>query len=838
MAAGLIGLCLMCGAAGAAETSDVPAVTITPVIVTKTQTLELGIDVVAPAFRSVNTVLRYDPDQIELINWSTELIRPVEIKVQVDSWSGIYDTAAARGSDSIASKPALTRKSTDGKNCYVSFGAESFGTVPVSGRVATLRFRLKDDAAGEKLLALTENEIGPSGTILSYASSMDAADLVRGRLECTVGQAEGAAVYADGWFSEDGSEIQTEHANQIHVNWTAPAAGESVIAASEFKALGVTFLDWDGSVLDTTVVPRGGDVTEQIQMLINDVNSGLHQALAAGDKPGYTFDCWLNWDKCRGDENAPFTSNNKPLSEHYQDSPELLQQYQVDFSDIGSSSANTAGTGITVQAAYYALKNVNEGGTWVSYAQSGGNYTIHPDLQFDRYGAATKKEGKYAIRVQTTRIQTDENNQLTNIGVERVRKPGVIVRMIPQDEALNSFWSYMTLENQEIIEFELVPTKEMAYVEFFVVESYGAANWPNSGARSKVVRVDMRDVIAQGTANYIFRQAILKLLTPEKSEWDVFVDKNAFEDMLYNEGGVFDLEEAKLKMLRDAYTYLTMAGIDVPADNIPDGVRARATTVNLLSEAENVALLAAPRAQSGWGGGFQIVVDGKTISFPSYTAMKTYLDELGGALAFEIDAYDPKKSISIELWRWDSTTETYGMVPAYTFSTPAWTADLEEGQANRSGNWSTIFTGNGRGTGVYHQRVVANGLEAGRYRIVLKRPDYLPIAITGVEIKLSSEAGSGDIPQELVKIYQTATGNPQESFYLPCGDFNGDGFIRFDDSSEQLAPGVLGVRVTEENGLARYDLDGDGFVTMDDYYILLSPENLGKGAITVTLTST
>lgn len=525
--AGVLACCLMAGmsvSASAAVTA--PTAEIETTITSKT-TLEVGLNVTGAGFKSASTVLRYDSSVLELVDWSKETPNPIELKTIDTATKNPWDTYSivpvkgATGSDLIASKPAMAFKNTaaGSNDAYVMLGADSYDTVDNPGRIATVRFQLvKDNATITELNAttLTAAQVGDTGTIISFSKEakaeftigMTADNVVAYLLDTATTPVEMKGFSNKKYTAADaGYEVMTH-------SWTVPKEGKGVDSTVE-GGLALTILDWDDSILDTVTLPEEkADAKTALEKMMTE---GTLKAPLEG-KAGYSFDCWLDYAKL-GDDAAPFTSNNTSIA-----TGDTYKKYRIDMENIPGSYPQNV-TGLVIQAAYVAKTD----DTFHSVADTSKSSLYRFDANkfyFTRYGAATNEDGKYSVTLAAERTALDGA-----YGVERARMPGLRVAMQPESSAYPIF-SYQTVANSDVMTYEIVPTRDMITVTFEMVDTFGAIGWPSAGSRSGATdqtTLQMADIIKFGSANYIMEQAILNV-NSKPSEWDSFVDVQAFKD--------------------------------------------------------------------------------------------------------------------------------------------------------------------------------------------------------------------------------------------------------------------------------------------------------------------
>lgn len=750
-------------------------------------TLEVGVNVTAQQFRSVATVLQYDNTKLELLDWSTSA-EPVPIEDGHNSWANAYGLVAAKSADTIGSRPVLAYRA--GNITYLFLAAECFRPTATEGRLVTVRFRCVEDEDGNKMEALVSDSgaFGREGRVLRFATPGRAASMVSAAVQCTVG--ENDLLFADSYFQLGGEN----NPDTITVTWSGPARGKSVLGDTQSHA--VTFLDWDGSVLETLTLAPEEDVSGLLQTIQKE-NSAVKAALEG--KVGYQFDCWLDWNQCKGMITPPHTSNNEPLDRA------KYQAVIADGKDFSRHLSLGDGTGTILQAAYMAKKSSKTANRFdVSFrpredtSKSSAYSFDMENIVYDRYGAATAEDGKYSVTVPVSRIREES---MTQYGCERAVSPGARVMMKPK-EGLYGIYSYQMVVNSDSITFEMVPTRDMEYIEFELVDAPAGVNWPAAGSRSgSTERLEMDHIIEQGTAHYIVRQARLKLAGDPRSEWDDFVDEQAFKDITKG-NGVLDVELAKQLILE------ALKKEEPPVEKRVDA-----------AGQEEFKLAAEPRYQSDLDFLWDILLS------------------MGGLLKCTIQSYDPKNPVTFTTWKWDENKGEYTDETAYqnVGGIELWSPEAEA-EANRPGKEGEEpeypWVGNGLGTGLYRQTFRLK-LPQGKYKLVIEKPSHAPIVIEGFEIAAYISVGES---LDVTSLYAAAIQNPGfVAFYLPCGDVNGDRAIRIDDLYALQNPANYGKPAPPGSDLARYDLNGDGYINMEDVAILTSPSNLGKGEVVFVL---
>lgn len=274
-----------------------------------------------------------------------------------------------------------------------------------------------------------------------------------------------------------------------------PSAGGGQTGATGEHA--IVFFDWDGSVLSAIAAPQDA---------ASAVAAEEAKLTALTEKAGYAFQGWVLSDGSR-------TAYNPG---------ETLPAF-FDFGNVTQAS-------LLVQAVY---QGTNELRVKADTSKSSDYVLDKANIYYTRYGAATDKDGKYSIKVSFDRSFMESG---TKIGVERATTPGALVGMSPANTSLATLYSFLGGENGERITFEIVPTRDMSAISVYMVDVYGVAAWPNAGSRSGAAyTIKAADFIKYGTANYICEQGILFLENSDQSEWDKYVDAQAFKDA---KGGV------------------------------------------------------------------------------------------------------------------------------------------------------------------------------------------------------------------------------------------------------------------------------------------------------------
>lgn len=174
---------------------------------------------------------------------------------------------------------------------------------------------------------------------------------------------------------------------------------------------------------------------------------------------------------------------------------------------------------------------------------------------------------------------------------------------------------------------------------------------------------------------------------------------------------------------------------------------------------------------------------------------------------FNVQSYDPKKNITIELYPWDDEAKAYQPDSAYRL--------VISGESNGIGvSVQTIRFEQEQFQNVLSSTMVKGWeLPSGRYEIEVRKAGHVGGYLSGVTV--SREGGEVQVFPELDG--QTLT--------LPCGDVTGDGRIRQADRAELTRPGRYMSAVEAGNV---YDLNGDGRIDQKDLAILTSPANYGK----------
>lgn len=518
-----------------AEGAMPPSAAIVVTRVTETDFIEVSLRAEAEVFVSADTVLSFDMTKLRPVDFTGQLL--------TDNASTGLTTVPTKAADRMALKPALTYKSTtENRAClYLSAGSQNPEAVQAREKLVTVRFRYIGSAE-DKAADLAKENFGTETGLLRFAAQGEATrSMVPGALSCTTGIGVTRTVWVHGAYGQT-----AVYSDLTEVPWEV-TDGSSVAGSggtTTAEAYAVTFLDWDGTILETAAMPRRADISKEAATLQADPNRGLATALAG--KPGYDFDCWLNY----GAEKKPFTSNLESVAN---------QSGVADLAHI-DQLIPVGGDGLTLQAAYKANDTLRRIG-----GDKPAAYVLDTEnIYYTRYGAATEKDGKYSITLTFRRTLEEGGKQ---VGVQRAVEPGVIAAMTPSAGGLADLFSFVSVENQEAIQVELVPTRDISKVSFYLVDVNGVAAWPNAASRSgSSYSIPAADFIKYGTANYICEQAILSLNGDSQSEWDKYVDAQTFKDALGKAVGNVETAKAavmtKLKSVKETegdYRVLTYA---------------------------------------------------------------------------------------------------------------------------------------------------------------------------------------------------------------------------------------------------------------------------------------
>lgn len=539
-----------------------PKVELQMVAVAKDQTVEVGLNVTADNFKSIGAVLTYDAKQVKLVDWKAgEDVTVAQKEASADAWS-TYSTVPTKGGDVAMAKPALAYQT--GNTGYLYLGADAFNPTSLteSTRLVTVRFKYKgneDEAktAFEELTTQIKANQEPDATQedtytlfkVKLASASDAsAMLTNGNVECTVEEtADVWVTYVAGAAEVTGDDLKafTTTSKVTDTSEIPSAAGGS---GSGGEVYGVTFLDWDGTIIGTATVPKDSTESAGAISTLEQADAALKTALVG--KTGYVFDCWLNAADPAVKSGKTFTSNNKALADDAQGVADLakLADYAAKIGDE---------EGVVLQAAYkaklaegitpdehtnYTDPTIYDASFALANSVVNANYTQDESkLYFIRYGNATQGEkgvGKYGIRIAYNRTND------SGVGVQRAIDPIVIVKMQPRGtSADNALASLYETVNGDTITTEIAPTRDIERLTVMLGERSGAPTWINSGTRSGSARsYNMLNVIRRGTANYILEQAVRELNQEAGGEWNTNVTAATFNDLtltsLTAEGGM------------------------------------------------------------------------------------------------------------------------------------------------------------------------------------------------------------------------------------------------------------------------------------------------------------
>lgn len=515
----LLGICLLLsGIPAALAAAGTPAVTLSANQVNGGEILEVSLMVDQVGLTSLHTVLRYDPTALTLLDWDAA-------QTPVEPEPGAPSTAGATIAPGYASgKPSLVYRPAKGEDAYLYFAAttrESKATLEAGRALVTVRFKLSETAFQAVSAIDLEAEtldLTTLNALISVVEDEQTAQTVAASVPYPVtANSETNLRYA--WAGE--ADVAPYAKLEAPV-WTLKRAASLYPAGSGAGGAVATFFDWDGRVVDAIALPTdAGD----LNAAVTAVQEGL------SEKPGYDFDRWLRVYQI-GDDlrplNGTFTSNLDGLDEK-----------NPDLADFKTAAAGKEA--IFVQAAYKANDTLRRIG-----GDKPAAYVLDVEnIYYTRYGAATEKDGKYSITLTFRRTLEEGGKQ---VGVQRAVEPGVIAAMTPSAGELADLFSFVSVENQEAIQVELVPTRDISKVSFYLVDVNGVAAWPNAASRSgSSYSIPAADFIKYGTANYICEQAILSLNGDSQSEWDKYVDAQTFKDALGKAVG--NVETAKTAVM-------------------------------------------------------------------------------------------------------------------------------------------------------------------------------------------------------------------------------------------------------------------------------------------------
>lgn len=169
-------------------------------------------------------------------------------------------------------------------------------------------------------------------------------------------------------------------------------------------------------------------------------------------------------------------------------------------------------------------------------------------------------------------------------------------------------------------------------------------------------------------------------------------------------------------------------------------------------------------------------------------------DVTAAGIVGAVCSYDPKKPVTVSLYL--KADGGYPDTATKQVVLPTWSRETDgEGRP---------FTGNGRGTGRYSQKVSFAADTSGVYKLVFSKNGHLSTTLLDVPI----DAAAATLLPEL--------------FLLP-GDLDGDGKTKLTDRT--LLLGFLhhnsAAEIQEQRDAA--DINGDGTITMEDLNIMMHP---------------
>lgn len=559
---------------------EVPKVTVAGVdVLGAPEFFELSLRVSAQAFQSVGVVLSYNTDVLTPVEWSvdaetsdepvdpgdpenpetpetpedgtedtggtggeetqapeTPAGQPREVQVNGSSWNN-PTVLPTKGADGLAGKPALayTAQDEEGnptKRAYLYLGADALEYTPLrQEQVVTVRFR-KSAKDVEVTLPVDDPNVTSENFTVCLAPAQIAADAIPGaQLLSTAGKgADGEPlVYTYGdLIQENGSEtpygLTFTKTEEPSINTGGSGGGDYAI----------TFFDWDGRVMDA--ISADADATEELAILMERQKQRLE------GKAGYAFDTWLIATQAAEDaelqrRNNVFTSNDAPLDTSDPD----IRTAVVDFTNLAQyENKETGSKSVLVQAAYAAKTRPKYSDDLVNNGSTESNdafYTISEPV-YTRYGSADATTGSYSLTMTVTRKQQ-------TWGVTRLREPAVWVAMKPTGSGNPAnIMSLIRLENTDTTTFEIVTNKQVASVQYMIIDAYGVSNWTGAGAHSDPnASKDLGTCIRNGTRGYLAKQAWTAAnQTPEK--WEATVDAQAFADCFYGLTGNANTQRA------------------------------------------------------------------------------------------------------------------------------------------------------------------------------------------------------------------------------------------------------------------------------------------------------
>lgn len=182
-----------------------------------------------------------------------------------------------------------------------------------------------------------------------------------------------------------------------------------------------------------------------------------------------------------------------------------------------------------------------------------------------------------------------------------------------------------------------------------------------------------------------------------------------------------------------------------------------------------------------------------------------------------LQSYDPKKAVTVELYRWDTDENGYEPTAAYVLEcsgAASGTGPCRQEIGFADANFTYVPA---------NSTVQGAKLPDGKYRMVISKQSHVRAIFEGVTVRWND----GEL-----ELFPQLDGR---TLTLPCGDVTSDGKIRQADRMLLMQPGRYCTANTEA-GL--YDLNGDLRVDQRDLSILTAPANYGKNDFSIGFTET
>lgn len=269
--AAALAACLSIGAAcpfafaeeGGEAEPYVPKIVISGTRVTGGETFELGLRVRQAGLKSVSATLAFDAETLIPASWDAEAT-PVDL-TGAAGWESAKELPAKLAADGMSYKPARAWLSADGKTGYLYLGAANDTPADVDGLTALVRFAYAEGVKPEELKldggADSAVRLAPDGTaLLNGLFPQKLGYTARGAGENQLTQ----YVYKPIRPGADGSpEADEDYAHPIadsDVAFSLADAASNVASASADGFCTVVFYDWDGTLLGSRIVAKGGSL--------------------------------------------------------------------------------------------------------------------------------------------------------------------------------------------------------------------------------------------------------------------------------------------------------------------------------------------------------------------------------------------------------------------------------------------------------------------------------------------------------------------------------------------------------------------------------------------------